>query len=265
MGLEDSPFLINLILIATGLTLGSFATALTHRVPIRKSVGLKNLGARSACPHCNHVLRIIDLVPVLSWVSTGGTCRYCRKPISIGYPLMELGVLLACLVPYWVKGFTPDTFFIIAAVPFLAALLAIDLRYMILPNNLLLALAALGLGRTVYHAVLGETPTQGEIIEFVTSIAIFAGFSWLIGFVMEKVLRKEALGMGDVKFFALSGLWLGLSQLGWYCTLSGFLGVLFAAIFRRNAYKNVAGGAFPFGPALIASLYILLLTDGSLF
>ncbi len=265
MGLEDSPLLINLILIVTGLTLGSFATALAHRVPLRKSVGLKDFSTRSACPHCNHALRAIDLVPVLSWVSTGGVCRYCKKPVSIGYPLMELGVLVACLVPYWVKGFTPDTFFIISAVPFLAALLVIDLRHMILPNNLLLALAALGLGRTVYHVTLGDAPTGAQIIEFVTSIAIFAGFSWLIGFVMEKILKKEALGMGDVKFFALSGLWLGLSQLGWYCTLSGLLGVLFAAIFRRNAYKNGNGGAFPFGPALIAALYILLLTDGSLF
>ncbi len=265
MGLEDSPFLINLILIVTGLTLGSFATALVHRVPIRKSIGLKDLGARSACPHCNHVLRAMDLVPVLSWVSTGGMCRYCRKPINISYPLMELGVLLACLVPYWVKGFTPDTFFIITAVPFLAALLVIDLRHMILPNNLLLALAALGLGRTLYHAMLGDAPTTTEVIEFVTSIAIFAGFSWILGFVMEKILKKQALGMGDVKFFALSGLWLGLAQLGWYCTLSGFLGVLFAAIFRGNTYKNANSGAFPFGPALIAALYILLLTDGSLF
>jgi leader peptidase (prepilin peptidase)/N-methyltransferase len=261
MGLEISPVFINLILVVIGLTLGSFVTALAHRVPIGKSVGLKNIGVRSACPHCDHTLKAVDLVPVASWVSTGGKCRYCRKPISLAYPLMELGVLLACLIPYWVKGLAPDTFFIISAVPFLAALLVIDLRYMILPNNLLIVLGVLGLGRTIYHAlVMNDSPTSAEIVSYITSIVTFAGISWLLGFIMEKLLKKEALGMGDVKFFALSGLWLGLSQLGWYCMLSGFLGVLFAVVFRNRG----KGGAFPFGPSLIGALYILLLTNGSL-
>jgi leader peptidase (prepilin peptidase)/N-methyltransferase len=126
----------------------------------------------------------------------------------------------------------------------------------------LIILAVLGLFRTIYHAAfLNESPTTGEIISYITSVLTFAGISWLLGFIMEKILKKESLGMGDVKFFALSGLWLGLSQLGWYCGLSGFFGVLFASIFRKYG-KN---GQFPFGPSLIGALYVLLLTDGSLF
>src|SRR5688572_5126705 len=130
MGLENEPILVNLILVVTGLSLGSFATALAHRVPLKKSIGVKDINARSACPHCDHALGPADLIPVISWVFSGGKCRYCAKPISLGYPMMELGVLFACLIPYWVKGWTPDTFFIISAVPFLAALLVIDLRHM---------------------------------------------------------------------------------------------------------------------------------------
>jgi leader peptidase (prepilin peptidase)/N-methyltransferase len=256
---EHSPLFINLILIVTGLALGSFATALAHRVPIKKPMGGT---ARSACPNCNHVLKLVDLVPVLSWVSTGGKCRYCKKNISIAYPLTELGVLLACLIAYWVKGWSVDTAFIIAAVPFLAALFVIDLRYMILPNSLLIVLGALGAGKLLFHSiVLKDSPDIQMMINYTMDVAIFAAISWTLGFVTEKVLKKEALGMGDVKFFAVAGMWLGLSQLGWFCALSGFFGVLLAVIFRNTT----KGGQFPFGPALIAALFILVLTDGSLF
>lgn len=258
MGAEIPPLIANLIIIVAGLSLGSFATALAHRVPVRKRFG----ASRSACPHCNHTLGIADLVPVVSWVMSAGKCRYCRKEIGMGYPLMELGVLMACLVTYWVKGWTPETAFIIASIPFLAALLVIDLKHMILPDGLLIIVALIGVVRMIYKAVfLQASPDLQMFIDFCTEVLIFAAISWLIGFIMEKIMKKESLGMGDVKFFAMAGVWLGLSKLGWFCGLSGFFGVLFAVVFR-NFTKN---GQFPFGPALIAALFLLVLTDGSLF
>ena len=259
MGAEIPPLIVNLFLVVIGLALGSFATALAHRIPARKPMGGL---ARSACPHCHHVLKVIDLIPVGSWAMTGGKCRYCWKEIGISYPLMELGVLLTCLTAYWVKGWSADTAFIIAAVPFLAALLVIDLRHMILPDRLLIIVGLIGVVRMMFRAiVMNDSPTIQMLIGFTTDVIFFALISWLIGFVMEKILKKEALGMGDVKFFAVAGIWLGLSQLGWFCALSGLFGVLSAFIFQ-NLKK---GGRFPFGPSLIAALFLLVLTDGSLF
>src|SRR5262245_31498237 len=141
MGASIPPFLINIILVVIGLSFGSFATALAHRVPIRKKMGGS---ARSACPHCNHDLAVTDLIPVLSWVMAGGKCRYCKKSVSISYPLTELGVLLACLSVYWVRGMSVDTALIIASVPFLAALLVIDLRHMIFPYGLMMIIGLIG-------------------------------------------------------------------------------------------------------------------------
>lgn len=258
MGHDIPPLIVNLSLAVIGLALGSFATALAHRVPLKKPV---TGAARSACPHCGHVLGIADLVPVFSWLLSAGKCRYCARGIGLSYPLIELGVLLACFVTYWAKGWSHDTLFIIAALPFFAALFVVDLRSMILPNALLAVLAGIGLARLVFKALFfRDVPDFEMIAGYLFDVFIFAAFSWLLGFVMEKILKKPALGMGDVKFFAVAGLWLGLSQLGWFCALSGFLGVLFAVIFRN--FRQ--GGEFPFGPALIASLFILLLTDGSL-
>ena len=69
-----------------GLIIGSFLGALTYRLPRGKSVAQ----GRSQCPHCKTPLKAIDLVPVLSWLATGGKCRYCGAPISARYPLIEL-------------------------------------------------------------------------------------------------------------------------------------------------------------------------------
>ncbi len=52
------------------------------------------------CPHCKHRLVAIDLVPVLSWLTLGGKCRYCHKSISVQYPLVELATALLFVASY---------------------------------------------------------------------------------------------------------------------------------------------------------------------
>jgi prepilin signal peptidase PulO-like enzyme (type II secretory pathway) len=37
---------------------------------------------RSVCPSCHHQLEPKDLVPVFSWLSLRGKCRYCSNPIG---------------------------------------------------------------------------------------------------------------------------------------------------------------------------------------
>src|SRR5215475_11924693 len=51
----------------------------------------------SHCPHCKHPLAVKDNIPLFGWLLLGGRCRYCKVPISIQYPLVELlsGVLSA--------------------------------------------------------------------------------------------------------------------------------------------------------------------------
>ena len=69
-----------------GLTLGSFLNCLIYRF----EVGENFLRGRSYCPHCKHILSWKDLIPVFSFIILKGKCRYCKKPISWQYPLIEL-------------------------------------------------------------------------------------------------------------------------------------------------------------------------------
>ena len=248
-----------LVVVFLGLIFGSFATALIYRVTRGISWHDKS---RSSCPQCKTVLRVPDLIPVFSWLLIlRGKCRTCKTSISRLYPLTELCVVLACLGVYAVYGLTLESAIIMLSVPFLAALLVIDLEYMILPNQLVIITGVLGLAWLGVQ-YWGVMPSQrhGLLADHIGGAFVYAGFILATGWVVSKVLRKEALGFGDVKFFFASGLWLGLSNMGWYCMASGIFGVAFGLGWQVLKKDRV----FPFGPALIAALYVLLLLDGSL-
>lgn len=242
------------VIAVAGLLLGSFSTALAYRVP--RGIGW-SCGERSACPSCKKVLGVRDLVPLFSWLAFRGKCRQCGVKISALYPLTELSVMASCLGAYIFNGFTPEAFFIIAAMPFLAALLVVDLEEMILPNPLVLAVALIGGLRLLYHAFMAGWPVGFDhiLLPHLLGALLYAGLAWGLGWLVTKILRRNSLGFGDVKFFAAAGLWLGIANLGVFCILSGLFGVALALIWRAVTGKQ----HFPFGPALIASLYLLLL------
>lgn len=76
-----------------GLATGSFLNVVIYRVPRGMSV----VHPPSHCPSCDTELRAVDNVPLVSWVVLRGRCRTCGAPISVRYPLVELGTALAFL------------------------------------------------------------------------------------------------------------------------------------------------------------------------
>ena len=262
------------IITCLGLILGSFATALADRIPKGVSWAYPFLNAnktktslRSACPKCGHKLGVLDLFPILSWVFLKGKCRHCKHKISPIYPTIELTVLLSAMGVYLIYGFSLTASLIIFMLPFLIALLIIDFRYMILPDQLVLTCAIFGIARLMlvtWQIGGAHTFVQPSFIGASLGGAIIYGtFAWGLGWGMKMLLKKDALGFGDVKFFMMVGLWLGIPYLGWFCILSGVLGVAIAAMY--NILKPHQGNEFPFGPALILSFYVLLLIQGSHF
>jgi prepilin signal peptidase PulO-like enzyme (type II secretory pathway) len=75
-----------LLLVPVWLCWGSFLNVVAYRILHKKSI----VKPRSQCPHCNHSLAWLDLIPVLSWVYLKGRCRYCGQPISTLYPFIEI-------------------------------------------------------------------------------------------------------------------------------------------------------------------------------
>lgn len=240
-----------------GLALGSFSTALIYRIPrgISWVADNKDKASRSKCTQCGHVLGVWDLIPFFSWLFLKGRCRYCKHKFSALYPLTELLSAILCCIAFLSLGLELKTAFIIIAIPFLLALIIIDFEHYILPNQLNVILFVLG-GLYLFASYFSGDLSL-DIIFYNNVLAAFLyGFTlWLLGWMTTKVLKKEALGFGDVKFFVVAGLWLGFQPWPYFLILSGVIGIAFSVFWR--VYKKVE--IFPFGPSLIASFFILLL------
>lgn len=228
-----------------GLALGSFATALAART--EKGRGWSVLTGRSACPACGTTLRARDLAPLASWLLARGRCRHCGARVSAAYPATELACGAGACAIYALHGPSLEAAFLMAALPLLAALALVDLRAYLLPDALTLPLGLLG---------IAHSPDA----EHLAAAALYAALPWAVGWAMSRVLKRDALGLGDVKFCAAAGAWLGLSTLPAFFVGAGVAGLALGLAWRAAG----RGEAFPFGPALIAATAVLLLFPVSL-
>ncbi len=247
-------------ILVLGLCLGSFATALVYRIPLgipwaKPSSGDK--ANRSRCPSCQSVLTVLDLVPVFSFLLSRGHCRHCGKKISPIYPLIEFVTMLLTFGIFWAWGAQPVLAPLLLAVPFLVAATLIDWTHMILPDDINVSLTILGILYVLLSAWQAGWSLDVVISALSASVLLFVTL-FAASYLLSKIKKREALGRGDLKFLPAAGLFLGIPALPTYLALGGVLGV-FTALLKG---KNGSGGAFPFGPALIISLYIHVFLTG---
>ncbi len=254
--MDAAPLTLSYIAVFfAGLCLGSFATALIYRIPRGISwIADKKTASRSECPHCHHKLGVADLVPLFSWLCSGGKCRHCGKPVSKIYPAVEIvtAIMATGLFAVWGPAyvFLPLMF----VVPFMVAAIVIDWEHMILPNDINIALAILAAVFIFLFAGSDSSLWTSHIIAAIVLPAFFWLASWAVG----RLKRKQALGKGDLKFLPVAGLFLGVPALPSFMVAAGALGVLSAFLRAKTGSK----GAFPFGPALVLSLYLHLILTG---
>ncbi len=246
-----------------GLIFGSFATALSYRLPRDISIVSK---ARSSCPSCNHDLSFIDLVPVFSWLFLRGRCRFCKAPIGWRYPLIELATLALCLLFYWRFGPSPFTLFLLPLAPVITSIIDIDLHYKIIPDGLNLSILGLGFAALFAAMFLGGLRPDDALalgLQAAGGASLYGFGSVVLRQGVMLALKKEPLGWGDVKFFAVAGFWLGLNpdSLAYFMFVSGVSGILLALIWRKVKQER----EFPFGPGIIAAFVVMLLWQGPCF
>lgn len=187
-----------------GAAAGSFLNVVIARVPHGQSI----VRPRSRCPACGTPIAARDNIPILSWLLLRGRCRACRAAISWRYPLVELLGAGAGVAAFLRHGLTAAAAIELAGVALLLALSFIDLDTWLLPHRLTLPLAALGL----VAAALGLGPAPSLLSSALGAAVGFGAFA-LVGLIGSRLLRKEALGFGDVVLLGALGAWLGLRAL----------------------------------------------------
>jgi leader peptidase (prepilin peptidase)/N-methyltransferase len=216
-----------------GAIIGSFLNVVIQRLPKGESV----VRPRSRCPGCGTEIRARDNVPILSWLLLRGHCRDCGTRISARYPAVELLTALAFVAVAAARGIHPE---LLALLPFTAMLVAvafIDLEHRIVPNRILLPMAAWGV-------VSGVLFRGGELPEL-----LLAGAGAFLVLLLAALAYPAGMGMGDVKLAGVMGLYLGLSVLPalLVALLTGSV-VGLAIIAREGAGARKKG--VPFAPFL---------------
>ena len=225
-------------LILLGLIIGSFLNVVIFRLPLGKSI----VTPGSYCPRCKTRIKFYDNIPVLSFIFLKGKCRSCKNKIPIQYPMIEILTAFSFWFTFKTFGHSPlYTGFTIAFICLLIALALIDLKHMILPNELTLGG---GLVFLVFSFFNPEITYWDAFASAFGSALIFAG----LYFFYLKVRKIEGLGFGDVKMMILLGAFLGLKKLViavLISSLSGLLvGILIIIFKKKNLRLQLPFGTF---------------------
>jgi leader peptidase (prepilin peptidase) / N-methyltransferase len=239
-----------------GLTIGSFLNVVIWRVPNNMSI----VAPPSSCPSCHTQLRVLDNIPVLSWIVLRGKCRYCRAPIAVRYPIVEAGTaaLFVGVVARLGRSWAVPAY--CALMAGLVALAWIDAEHHRLPRPVVwVHLALVGALLAVASGI--EDRWRHLLVGALCALA-WSGLFYLIHWISPR-----HLGLGDVRF----SLVLGLS-LGWISAQTAVVGFFLASVIgllvttvliamkKADAKSPLPFGvylaagtavAFYFGPALL--------------
>ena len=237
-----SPSAVILLVVAPFV--GSFLGLLIERLPVRENVVL----GRSRCGECGVALGPLDLVPLLSWVASGGRCRHCQAALGWFHPGIELAALGIALwsvlvAPGWLAWASAGLGWT------LLVLAVIDQRHMILPDVLSLPLIPAGL------AVAALIPA-GAFNHHMAGVVAGAVSLCAVAWAYQRLTGREGLGIGDVKLFSAAGAWVGWQGLPSVLLIGAATGLVAACILARA--KGVSGPKEPvaFGPYLALGLWI---------
>jgi leader peptidase (prepilin peptidase)/N-methyltransferase len=231
-----------LIIFATifGLLIGSFLNALIYRIPLGKNI----VYPRSSCPHCGHIISWYENIPVLSYLFLRGKCSACKNKISWQYLLIELltGLFAFLIAP---TSLDPMDFFnFIFFLGIFAAFLVhftVDLRHQILPDSINIYLGVL-----FFAVAIVTKPWTHWLI----GLALGLGFPLLVSWLFYMMKGQVGLGGGDIKLYAVLGIYLGpigvMQNIFMSCFLGAIVGLILMAIKVIKKENPI-----PFGPFII--------------
>lgn len=245
------------------MAIGSFLNVLIDRLPNDQSIQ-----GRSHCDYCHKTIAWFDLIPVVSYIVLGGRCRYCKEPLSVQYPLVEIatGILFIITWLFLPTGMileslaqNPSGFlFKIAYLGIISMLIVIfvaDAKYHIIPDQIQLVLFVLSL------IIL---PQNGLIVNIFVDRVLACLLVAAPIYFLYWITKGKGMGFGDVKLAFIIGLLMGIKSgliiLYIAFTLGAIVGVVLMLFKKRGLKSKIA-----FGPFLVSGLIIVLFWQDVIF
>lgn len=247
----------NIIIFIFGTCLGSFLNVVIYRLHSKEPI----VNARSHCPYCKKNLRWFELIPLLSFIVQKGKCRNCDKKFSWQYIIMELitGLLLVSgwtmlnklnLGDWQLFAYGAMWLYFISI---LIIIFVYDLKHYIIPDIVVYPSAIVIFLWNLFLFFFSDINLINYLLSAVVPATVF--LSLIIA------SRGRWMGMGDVKFVFVLGLFLGfpkvLIMLFLAFTLGSIVGLILI-LFKGYNFKS----ALPFGTFLaFASIVALFYGD----
>lgn len=232
-----------------GLCVGSFLNVVIYRIP----KGMSLASPPSHCPRCGERVRWYDNIPVVSFALLGGRCRTCREPISPRYLLVELSHALLWLLTIHLVWDTSPVLAILYcfAISLGYCIFFIDLSEMYIPDRFTIGLAILGILAIFFD------PTT-EWWEHLIGAAV-GGIGFLAIYLLALlILKKEGIGLGDVKLMGAIGLLLGWQKTLFACLIFSVVGSVVLILLNRLSHSD-REREYPFGPFIMGGTLVAML------
>ena len=233
-----------------GTAIGSFLNVCIDRLPRGETIAT----GRSHCEACGRLIRVRDLVPVVSYLSLKGRCRDCGASIPRRVVLVEAvtGLTFAALALAY--GLTVTFVLLAVYAAILIVVFVIDLEHGLILNKVVLPAVVIA------FVVAVATPPvwlEGLFPHPVLSAAAGAAAGFIL-LLLVAVVARGGMGWGDVKFAAFMGAAVGfpLVFVALFCgvVLGGIVGIILLASRKKGRKQTI-----PFGPFLTLGTMATLL------
>jgi len=252
--------MVFVIFLLLGLLVGSFLNVLVYRLRSAEEL----FWDRSKCPHCQHLIRWYDNVPVLSFVILKSRCRNCRQKISWQYPLVEIltGIIFAVIGQRFFSPVDFSTWITTGYYLFISASLisiaVYDWLYLEIPSEVLWLAVAVSIAFGLWadwNAWMNFTLPVSILGGAVYSAVFAAFFAFTFFFILSVASRERWMGMGDAYLAILLGLFVGWPKILLALFLAFFIGAVWGValvVFKKKKMKS----RLPFAPFMILGAFI---------
>lgn len=234
-----------LIVFLGGLIIGSFLNVCIFRIIEEESIAFP----ASHCKICNTKLKAKDLIPIFSFLSLRGKCRYCKEKISVQYPLVELFTAILFMIIYLKFGVSLEFFKFITFTAILLVIGIIDYKTQYIYSEVILTGLIFGI---LFLMIAFFLEGNLELKNILLSAVIPSSFLALI------ILMTNGMGWGDVELVFIIGIFLELKL----NLLSLFISVILAGLYATYLLlfkKKDRKQSIAFAPYIAFSAFITIL------
>lgn len=182
-----------------GLICGELVASAYYRIPAE----IKTFSAQK-CRKCGKKLEIADCIPLFSYIFSGGKTRCCGEKISktrLYFPL--IGTLIwAVSIAVFYREYAMYSFLVAIAITLLFAIATIDFSHQWIPDRF-------QIGLLIVSVIACFIKSPQTLTERLIGAGAGGGFFLATYLISLWVLKREGLGMGDVKLAFVCGAFLG--------------------------------------------------------